>query len=81
MSYTYFWLPTVRAVSKRLKALDGKAGFDDYIAERNRIKAAAKIDGAALSRWEARWKAAKEDASIDAAEARANKYGVLDFKP
>lgn len=75
MSYTYFWLPTVCAVSKRLKALDGKPGFDDYVAERKRVKAAAKVDGEDLGRWEVRWKVAKELAGTDAAQSRANKYG------
>ncbi|GAA5864477.1 hypothetical protein JCM3774_005140 [Rhodotorula dairenensis] len=71
--YHFYWLPTVRAVSARLFALDGEAGYDDYLKERRKIKAAAIEDGGALRRWDARYAAHKQDDKRNAAVSRKQK--------
>jgi len=60
-TYTFYWEPQVRAVSARLYELEGKPGFDDYVKERKRIKAAAKKDGWSIKEWEIVYTMIKED--------------------
>lgn len=79
--YSFFWLPTVQAVSARLKELDGKPGFDDYVKERKRIKQAATVDGAAIGRWWATWQASKNMDAWDAKFSRQEKYDDCSFRP
>ncbi|BGP28852.1 hypothetical protein JCM10296v2_000588 [Rhodotorula toruloides] len=75
--YSFFWLPTVQAVSARLKELDGKPGFDNYVKERKRIKQAATVDGAAIGRWWATWQASK---SMDAWDAKFSRQEKINAK-
>ncbi|GAA5980049.1 hypothetical protein JCM10908_001512 [Rhodotorula pacifica] len=73
VSYTFYWMPTVDAVSERLLELDGKDGFDEYVAERRKVKAAATADGAALAQWETRYAMEKKDDKRNASKARRQK--------
>ncbi|GAA5834042.1 hypothetical protein JCM9279_004200 [Rhodotorula babjevae] len=74
-TYTFFWEPQVRAVSARLYELDGKPGFDEYVKERKRIKAAAKRDGGNIKEWEAIYSMVKED---DAHAVRMRRRAKID---
>ncbi|GAA5911507.1 hypothetical protein JCM8208_006860 [Rhodotorula glutinis] len=71
--YTFYWDPQVRAVSQRLYELDGKPGFDEYVKERKRIKAAAKQDAAKLNRWEDMFARAKDDEAWAVSKRRRDK--------
>lgn len=74
--YTFYWLPTVQAVSKRLKELDGKSGFDDYVKARKRIRQAATVDGIKITRWWSSWKAAKNTQAWVAQVGRKEKVNA-----
>lgn len=71
--YLFYWTPTVHAVSERLFTLDGKPGFDAYLDERRKIKAAATADGVTLAQWESRYAMKRQDDKADATTSRKRK--------
>ncbi|GEM06347.1 hypothetical protein Rt10032_c01g0364 [Rhodotorula toruloides] len=76
-TYSFFWLPTIQAVSARLKELDGKPGFDEYVKEHKRIKQAATVDGAAIGRWHTTWQAVK---NVEAWNAKLSRKEEINAK-
>lgn len=61
------------AVSERLFALDGKPGFEAYLEERRKVKAAATVDGVTLAQWESRYAVKRQHDQADAAASRKQK--------
>ncbi|GAA5994860.1 F-box protein [Rhodotorula paludigena] len=72
-TYTFFWVPTVASVSRRLYELKGKDGFDAFVAERKRIKQAAIVDGQQLRNWDVRFRASKITFEWDVKTSRRKK--------
>lgn len=71
--YLFYWTSTLYAVSDRLFALDGKPGFDTYVEERRKVKAAATVDGVTLAQWESRYAMKRQDDKADATASRKQK--------
>ncbi|GJN91692.1 hypothetical protein Rhopal_004715-T1 [Rhodotorula paludigena] len=72
-TYTFFWVPTVAFVSRRLYELKGKDGFDAFVAERKRIKEATTVDGQQLRNWDVRFRASKITYEWDVKTSRRQK--------
>ncbi|GAA6047252.1 hypothetical protein JCM3770_001849 [Rhodotorula araucariae] len=72
-TYTFFWEPTVEAVSTRLWELDGKDGFNDYVAQCKKDKAAAKRDASSIRQWEHRHRRDARDSARRALTSRRQK--------
>ncbi|GAA6001738.1 hypothetical protein JCM10207_002290 [Rhodosporidiobolus poonsookiae] len=69
----FWWLPTLKQVSKRLFELQGEDGYDDYVAACKHINKNARTDGVAIERWQARQKRAGERESDNATASRQRK--------